>query len=158
MATGDLQPGKHSPHDGSGRRLPAGEVVVGTGRISAARRVVSVLPTLPFSRSELVSLDYALAGANRHPGRSVSVYLGDLGPDPQARAEELLDALGELAAEAVLVAVSPGQRVVEVITGPEARRYVSDHSCKLAVRSMVASFGHGDLVGGLIKGLRMLSE
>lgn len=158
VATGDPQPLDGPPHDDPGRELPPGEVVVGTGRISAARRVVPVLPTLPFSGSELARLDDALTSANRHAGRNVSVYLGDLGADTRTRAEELLDSLGELAADAVLVAVSPGQRVVEVVTGSQARRHCTDRRCKLAVMSMVAAFEHGDLPGGLINGLRVLSE
>jgi hypothetical protein len=43
------------------------------------------------------------------------------------------------------------------VTGPEARLRLADRGCKLAVMSMVASFKEGDLVGGLLSGLRMLS-
>jgi uncharacterized membrane protein YgcG len=60
--------------------------------------------------------------------------------------------------EAVLVAVSPEQRVVEVVTGPEARVRLPDRGAKLAVMSMVASFKEGDLLGGLLSGLQMLAE
>ena len=60
--------------------------------------------------------------------------------------------------EAVLVAVSPEQRVVEVVTGSEARVRLPDRGAKLAVMSMVASFKEGDLLGGLLSGLRMLGD
>ena len=60
--------------------------------------------------------------------------------------------------EAVLVAVSPEQRVVEVVTGSEARVRLPDRGAKLAVMSMVASFKEGDLLGGLLSGLRMLAD
>jgi hypothetical protein len=45
-----------------------------------------------------------------------------------------------------------------VLTGPEARVRLPDRSAKLAVMSMVASFKEGDLLGGLLSGLRMLAD
>jgi len=84
--------------------------------------------------------------------------LGDLGADTRTRAEEIHDLMGEWADDAVLVAVSPGQRVVEVITGGKAAHRLPDRGCKLAVESMVSSFKEGDLAGGLTSGLRMLAD
>ncbi|MGH4016156.1 MAG: DUF5130 family protein [Pseudonocardiaceae bacterium] len=162
MATGeqagDQQARQPAPRDDHRQELAPGEALVGTGRISAARRVTPVLPTLPFTRSQLARLDDALANASRRTGLHISVYLGDLGADTRARAEELLDSIGDLAERAVLVAVSPGQRVLEVITGSEARHQLTDRGCKLAVMSMVAAFEQGDLAGGLASGLRMLAD
>lgn len=158
MATGSEQAHQPARREEHPPELPAGEVRVGTGRISVARRVTPVLPTLPFRTSELVRLDDALAAANRRTCLHVSVYLGDLGPDTRTRAEELLNSTGELAERAVLVAVSPGQRVVEVVTGSEARQRFTDRDCKLVVMSMVAAFEQGDLAGGLIDGLQMLAD
>ena len=158
MVTGDQQHDPPSRREEQQRELPPGEVVVGTGRVSAARRVIPVLPTLPFSRSQLAGIDDALALATRRAGLNFSVYLGELGDETRARAEELLDSLGTQAATAVLVAVSPGQRVVEVVTGAQARHRLTDRGCKLGVMSMAAAFEQGDLAGGLISGLRMLAE
>ncbi|HEX2300058.1 MAG TPA: DUF5130 family protein [Pseudonocardiaceae bacterium] len=157
MATGD-QHSRQEPHGEQSPALASGEAVVGSGRISAARRVTPVLPRLPFTRSQLARIEDALSGASRRTGLNVSVYLGDLGDDTRAGAEDLLDSLGERAATAVLVAVSPGQRVVEVITGPDARHRLTDRDCKLAVMSMVASFEQGDLAAGLVNGLRMITD
>jgi uncharacterized membrane protein YgcG len=64
---------------------------------------------------------------------------------------------GDLA-NAVLLAVSPGQRVVEVVTGAAAARRIPDRACALAVLSMTNSFSAGDLVGGIVNGLRQLSD
>lgn len=158
MATGDQQPGPPVPPEESERELAPGEVVVGTGRISAARRVTPVLPRLPLRRSALAKIEDALALADRDTGLVFSVYLGDLGDDTRARAEELIESMGAAAADAVLVAVSPGQRVVEVVTGAEARRTLTDRGCKIGVMVMVASFEQGDLADGLINGLRTLAE
>jgi hypothetical protein len=138
--------------------LPVGTVRTVSGRLSAAREYSEEAPAdEPFSPVQLTRLDEALTLASRETGLRFSVYLGELGDAPSERAAELH---GELAgsAEAVLVAVSPGQRLVEVITGPEARVRLPDRGAKLAVMSMVASFREGDLLGGLLSGLRMLAD
>ncbi|MGH3796530.1 MAG: DUF5130 family protein [Pseudonocardiaceae bacterium] len=162
MATGNQQPEKsrppEKPVDEPQQERAPGEVVAGSGRISAARRVTPVLPTLPFTRSQLADVDAALATATRRTGLYISIYLGGLGDDTRARAEELLDSTGKQAGNAVLVAVSPGQRVVEVVTGPQARGRLTDRGCKVAVMSMVASFEQGDLGGGLVNGLRTIVD
>jgi hypothetical protein len=138
--------------------LPIGAVVTASGRVSAAHDVQADPPDLqPFSPVQLGRLDEALTLASRETGLRFSVYLGDLGADASARAAELHAQL-EGSAEAVLVAVSPEQRVVEVLTGPEARVRLPDRGAKLAVMSMVASFKEGDLLGGLLSGLRMLAD
>jgi uncharacterized membrane protein YgcG len=58
----------------------------------------------------------------------------------------------------VVIAVSPEQRVVEIVTGEQAAKLLPDRGAKLGVMSMVAEFRDGDLFGGLIKGLRMLAD
>lgn len=140
------------------RELSFGEVQTSSGRVSSAREYTPRKRTLPFTSSQLAGLDEALTLATRSTGLQFSVYLGDLGDDSRARAEELHNSIGEAAPEAVLIAVSPGQRVVEVITGSEAHRRLPDRGAKLAVMGMVASFKEGDLAGGLASGLRMLAD
>ncbi|MDT7706130.1 MAG: hypothetical protein QOG20_1737 [Pseudonocardiales bacterium] len=138
--------------------LPVGAVVTPSGRVSAAE--VYKDPThadQPFSPVQLSRLDEALTMASRETGLRFSVFLGNLGEDPSARAAELHGEM-EGTTEAVLVAVSPEQRVVEVVTGPEARLRLPDRGAKLAVMSMVASFKESDLLGGLLSGLRMLAD
>ncbi|MEJ3652876.1 DUF5130 family protein [Actinomycetes bacterium KLBMP 9759] len=138
--------------------LPTGSVVTASGRVSAAE--VFQEPSRknqPFSPVQLARLDEALTLTSRETGLRFSVYLGDLGESPSERAAELHSQL-EGSDGAVLVAVSPGQRVVEVITGPDARVRLPDRGAKLAVMSMVASFKEGDLLGGLLNGLRMLAD
>jgi uncharacterized membrane protein YgcG len=58
----------------------------------------------------------------------------------------------------VLLAVSPNQRVVEIVTGPIAAKKLPDRVCALAALSMTAAFSGGDLAGGIVTGLRMLSD
>ena len=111
-----------------------------------------------FSYQELARLDEALTMASRETGLRFTLYIGDLGPRTRVRAEELHGASGGNPAESVLVAVSPGQKVVEVVTGAAAGRRMPDRACALAVLSMTSSFAAGDLVGGIVNGLRQLSD
>ena len=156
MAPGDRalesQHATESQHD-----LAPGAVRLASGRVSTARRVVP-RRTLPFSIPQLAALDEALTLAERTTGLHFSVYVGDLGEDARARAEELHASIGSRAPEAVLVAVSPGQRLLEIVTGAEASRRLADRGCELAVMNMLASFKKGDLARGLASGLRVLAD
>ena len=138
--------------------LPTGAVVTESGRVSAAEIYRDPSPSdHPFTPVQLTRLDEALTMASRQSGLRFSVYLGDLGDAPNERVAELHDKL-ENPTDAVLVAVSPDQRVVEVVTGPEARLRLPDRGAKLAVMSMVAAFKEDNLHGGLLSGLRMLAD
>jgi hypothetical protein len=166
VATGSSAGHGHAGHGSAGhgtdlarpQDLPEGAVVTASGRVSRAEVFAEpAADDQPFTPVQLSRLDEALTLASRETGLRFSVYLGDLGEDVPARVADLHAQL-EGADEAVLVAVSPGQRVVEVRTGPEARVRLPDRGAKLAVMSMVASFREGDLVGGLLSGLRMLAD
>jgi Domain of unknown function (DUF5130) len=111
-----------------------------------------------FSYQELARLDEALTMASRETGLRFTLYIGDLGRRTRARAEELFVQSGEDVADAVLIAVSPGQRVVEVVTGSAAGRRLPDRACALAVLAMTNTFAASDLVGGIVNGLRQLSD
>ncbi|PRY36300.1 DUF5130 family protein [Umezawaea tangerina] len=156
MATGDVVVARRAQEDPSD--LAVGEVITNSGRLSVARMYEPHAPAVPFTPSQLASLDEALTLSSRETGLDFSVYLGDLADDTRATAEEMHSTVGARASHAVLIAVSPGQRVVEIVTGEESRRRIPDRGAKLAVMSMVASFKEGDLAGGLIGGLRMLTD
>jgi hypothetical protein len=162
------EPGRHDEpgqHGGPGaevdvpEELPVGAVRALSGRVSAATEFqADEQPTTPFSSVQLSRLDEALTLVSRHTQLRFSLYLGDLGEDSRAGALALHDKLGPAGVDAVLIAVDPNRRTVDIVTGPEARLRLADRSCKLAVMSMVASFKEGDLLGGLLSGLRMLSD
>jgi uncharacterized membrane protein YgcG len=57
----------------------------------------------------------------------------------------------------VLVMVDPVARLVEVVTGAEVRRVLTDHEVALAVLEMRSEFAGGDLVRGLRRGISMLA-
>lgn len=138
--------------------LDRGAVVTASGRVSAAKEYEPPTKPGPFSEVALARLDEALTLSSRDTGLDFSVYVGELGEDSRAQAETMVRELGARSANAVLIAVSPAQRVVELVTGESAKHRVSERSAKLAVMTMVASFREGDLVGGLVDGLRMLND
>ncbi|EHY90898.1 DUF5130 family protein [Saccharomonospora azurea] len=157
MATGELT--RESPSTGlEGTELQPGAAVTASGRVSVAQMYEPVTPSGPFTTAQLARVDEALTLASRETGLDFSIYVGELGDDPRAGAESLHDSLGERGDNFVLVAVSPGERVVEVITGAHAKHRLSDRGAKLAVMSMVASFKEGDLIGGFVSGLRMMAD
>ena len=88
----------------------------------------------------------------------VSVYVGTLDGDSRAAALRLHGALGTEAAQSVLVAVDPGARRVEVVTGPEVRRRLDDRAAALATMTMTSAFQAGDLAGGIASGVLALAE
>lgn len=141
-----------------GTQRQPGSAITASGRVSVAQMYEPPGPSGPFSTRQLARLDEALTLASRETGLDFSIYLGELGDDSRTQAEALHTQLGESADNAVLIAVSPGERVVEVVTGSEAMHRLPDRGAKLAVMSMVASFKEGDLIGGLVSGLRMMAD
>jgi hypothetical protein len=111
----------------------------------------------PFTTRQLLRLDEALRLADRSTGLTFSVYVGDLDEPVREHAEKLHSQLAD-PASSVLVAVSPNQRVLEIVTGAIVRRRVPDRSAKLAALSMTAGFAGGDLAGGLVAGLAQLAD
>jgi hypothetical protein len=109
----------------------------------------------PFSSRQLNRLDEALTLSSRETGLIFSVYVGGLSRPERAHAEALFEKLSD---DAVLLAVSPGQRCLHIVTGPESARRLPNRACALAALAMRASFASGDLVGGIVAGLRMLSD
>lgn len=111
----------------------------------------------PFTTRQLLRLDEALRIADESTGLTFSVYVGELDEPVRGHAEKLL---GELPApdDAVLLAVSPQQRVLEIVTGAAARKRITDRDAKLAALSMAAAFAGGDLAGGVISGLAQLAD
>jgi hypothetical protein len=143
----------------SDAELEEGAVRLPNGRISAAKMYEPDAQRGPFTPAQLARWDEALTRSSRDSGVDFSIYLGELGAASRAAAEGLFSRLGaRRGRDAVLIAVSPGERVVEVVTGEVAQQRLTERGGKLAVMSMVASFKEGDLVGGLVSGLRMMTD
>jgi hypothetical protein len=111
----------------------------------------------PLSTRALLRVDEALRLADASTGLTFSVYIGELGEAARDTAELLHGRLAD-PDTSVLVAISPNQRVLEIVTGSRARRRVLDRDAKLAALSMSAAFAGGDLGGGVVAGLAQLAE
>jgi Domain of unknown function (DUF5130) len=105
-------------------------------------------------REEIVrAIDTAREGS----GLTYSVFVGGLDGDTRAAARRLHAALDH-SNDAVLVAVDPGGRRLEIVTGPASGKLLDDRACALAAVSMTSSFAAGDLAGGITRGVLMLGE
>jgi len=111
-----------------------------------------------FTDGQVREISRACSAASSESGLHHSVYVGPVDGDIRDHAERLHAALGALASRAVLVLVSPGDRQLEIVTGKESSRRLSDRACALTALSMTTAFAGGDLTGGIVTGLRMLSE
>lgn len=109
----------------------------------------------PFTTRQLARLDEALTLSSRETGLTFSVYVGPFKAPPRAHAEALFEKLNDAS---VLVAVSPGQRVLHIVTGPDSAKRLPNRACALAALAMRATFANGDLTGGIVTGLRMLAD
>jgi hypothetical protein len=148
---GDLGPAANAEH---ARDLVAAgrDSEVTDFTAAAARRVPG-----PFSPRQLSRLDEALTLSSRETGLDFSVWVGALDEPTREHAERLHAGLPR-PAEGVLLAVSPAQRVLHIVTGEQSSRRLPDRASSLAALSMRASLSVGDLVGALVNGLRMLSD
>jgi uncharacterized membrane protein YgcG len=112
-----------------------------------------------FSRDQTLRLERATKAASGQTGVRFVVAVGSLdGAELVAHTEELLSGVAGPGDLAVVVFVAPAERVVRIATTPAVRTRLSDQACALASLSMTTSFGVGDLVGGIVNGLRMLAD
>jgi uncharacterized membrane protein YgcG len=114
--------------------------------------------TEPFTDGQVREISRACSTASSETGLHFSVYIGPVEDDIRDHAERLHSALGPRASDSVLILVAPGERQLEIVTGKGSSRRLSDRSCALSALSMTTSFAGGDLVGGIVTGLRMLAE
>lgn len=110
-----------------------------------------------FSASARAEIDKAIRQAETMCRYEFSVFVGASEGETRPFAERLHAAL-VAPARSVLVMVDPAARIVEVVTGAEARRVLDDAEVKLATLSMQSAFAAGDLVGGIKAGLIQLAD
>jgi uncharacterized membrane protein YgcG len=111
-----------------------------------------------FSQRQNDDIVRAIRLAQQESNLPVSVYVGTLEGDPRDEAMLLHGALGDRAPDSVLVAVDPGSRRLEIVTGKEVRRRLDDRSTGLAAMAMTSAFQGGDLSGGIANGIIALAE
>lgn len=136
--------------------LPDGWVITSSGRISGVTEPAELSVHYPFPIKDLVAIDDALKYASRASKARFAIYLGDLGADTAARARELL-AKVPTPDNAVLLAVSPDQKAIEVVYGTQVRGRGAESAAPLGVAAAASAFERGDLVDGLVSATRVLS-
>lgn len=144
--------------------MPAvsGELIV-SGKQEAQKdftvhRAPAYSPDRPFKPSQLSRIDEALTLASRETGLTFSIYVGEIPGNTRATAEQMFAKLASKHEAPVLLAVSPGQRRLEIVTGGASAHRIPNRVAGLAALAMRASFANGDLTGGIVNGLRQLAD
>jgi uncharacterized membrane protein YgcG len=108
-----------------------------------------------FTPDQLYDLERAVRYAEETSGLHFSVYVGGADSETRPFALELFNELDD-PDSSVLVYVDPAGRRLEIVTGPLAKRQLSDTAAGLAALTMQTSFATGDLTGGLVTGVQQL--
>lgn len=109
-----------------------------------------------FTAGQRVVIDQTIRAAERVSRFEFSVFVGTAEGHPREFAVRLHSSLAA-PARSVLVMVDPTARLLEVVTGTDVRRTLSDREVALAVLEMRTEFASGDLVRGLRRGIGMLA-
>ena len=136
--------------------LPTGWAVTSSGRLSIAADPGEIPGHYPFPTLELMTLDTALTHATRQSKARFAVYVGDLGADTAASARAVLADV-PTPNNAVLLAVSPDQRAIEVVYGEDLRGRGAETAAPLGVSAAASAFREGNLLDGLISAVRVMS-
>ena len=86
-----------------------------------------------------------------------SVFVGEAEGDSRDFATSLHNSL-VAPTRSIMIMVDPTARVLEVVTGGQVRRTLTDREVELAALQMQTAFAADDYVGGLTSGIAMLAE
>ena len=112
-----------------------------------------------FARDQHDRIERARRGAESQTGMRFWVRVAEFEGSAKLEAEHLLANLIDSPREAaVLLLIAPGSRQLEVMTTHLASRRITDQAAGLAVLTMTSAFAVGDLVGGIVNGLRQLAD
>ncbi|WP_395656178.1 DUF5130 family protein [Nocardioides sp.] len=110
-----------------------------------------------FNSHERYQVDEAIRHAELVTRFEFSVFVGRVDGEPRAFATRLHNSL-VAPARSIMILLDPAARVLEIVTGGEVRRALSDREVELVALQMQSLFAAGDLVGGLRRGIQMLAE
>jgi len=110
-----------------------------------------------FSGAQRLEIDTAVRAAETSSRYEFSVFVGATDGDPRAYAESLHGAMSA-PARSILVMIDPVRRVLQIVTGDQVRRTLSDDAARLAAVTMQAALAEGDIVGAIKRGLSQLAE
>lgn len=109
------------------------------------------------SSGERAELDRVIRSAEQVSRVEFSVFRGISQGDPRAFAGSLHAALAA-PDRSILIMIDPLVRAIEVVTGAEVRRTLSDRAVELAVLAMQTEFAQGNEVGGITRGINLMAE
>jgi hypothetical protein len=110
----------------------------------------------PLSAAQRAELSRLVDRARSISGFCFGVFVGPL-PEGRTSAVAQHATLPD-AGSAVLVAVDPSARTIEIVTGVNTVQTLDDRACEFASLSMKSCFAADDLVGGLREGVTMLAQ
>jgi len=110
----------------------------------------------PLSEAQRADLLRLVRKARSICGYGFGVYVGPLpdGRDSAVTQHALLPDAGS----AVLVAVDPASRSIEIVTGVNTVSALDNRACEFAALAMKSCFAADDLVGGLREGVTLLAH
>jgi hypothetical protein len=110
----------------------------------------------PITDAQRKELQGILERARTISGFAFALYVGPL-PAGRSSALDRHSALRD-PASTVMVAVSPVERVLEIVTGENVAVDLDERACQLAALSMTTALAAGELVAGVREGIVMLAE
>lgn len=109
------------------------------------------------SSRDRAELDKAIRAAEQSCRFEFSVFIGAAEGDPRAYSRRLHASL-VAPTRSVLVMVDPAARAIDIVTGTEVRRHLTDREVELSILAMQTDFAADDFVGGLKRGIAMLAD
>ena len=110
-----------------------------------------------FNAAERFQIDEAIRRAELVSRVEFSVFVGRVDGEPRAVATQLHNRL-VAPPRSILIMLDPAARVLEIVTGGDVRRNLTDREVELVALQMQSMFAEGDLVGGLRRGLQELAD
>jgi uncharacterized membrane protein YgcG len=109
-----------------------------------------------FTSAQRASIDKAIRDAETTCRFEFSVYVGRSAGEPRAYATRLLASLVKPDCS-VQILVDPVAKALEVVTGSQVRRNLTDDEVRIAVAQMQSELAEGRLVEGLVRGINQLA-
>ena len=110
---------------------------------TALTAALALVPWIGVAQGQAMDASKAVAGG----GISVPGWMGQVDPSQSRRGLTVESAKLTKEGDAL-----------HIVTGPESAKRLPNRACALAALAMRASFANGDLVGGIVTGLRMLAD
>jgi hypothetical protein len=110
-----------------------------------------------FNAAERFQIDEAIRKAELVSRFEFSVFVGRVDGEPRAFATQLHNRL-VAPPRSILIMLDPAARALEIVTGGDVRRNLTDREVELVALQMQSMFAEGDLVGGLRRGIQELAD